>query len=254
MAMAVHRELGPGIDESFYHRHLGAKLRAAGIAHEFKPRRELVYRGIVADVFELDLVADSRVILELKALRGTFEPEHFTQILCYLKAWGLSTGLLLDFAKESLVFRRVVRTEPAVPPVPKLECPLAGQDKRLAQTLGRLLADILRDHGLGYRQTTYRGLLLAALRAEGLSYWSEPVARVLHLGQTPLRCVVVGGRCAVGLSALGDGLSAADRAVPQTCLRWLDLPWGLAAHFGKRTFEWRLVTKPQSPQIQDDRR
>ena len=87
-AMEVHRELGPGLDEIFYHRLLSEKLVAAGIEHELKPRRELVHRGIVADIFEPDMVFPGRLIPELKVLRGPFAPAHFTQLICYLKLWS----------------------------------------------------------------------------------------------------------------------------------------------------------------------
>jgi GxxExxY protein len=93
-AMEVHRELGPGVDEIFYHELLSERLRASGIEHLFRPREQLLHRGIVADIFEADLVFPSRMIAELKCLRGTFEPEHYVPLICYLKFWSVSTGLL----------------------------------------------------------------------------------------------------------------------------------------------------------------
>ena len=42
-AMEVHRELGPGVDECFYHELLVETLRAAGIEHESKPRGQLLH-------------------------------------------------------------------------------------------------------------------------------------------------------------------------------------------------------------------
>ena len=64
-AMEVHRELGPGVDECFYHELLVEKLCAAGIEHQSKPRGQLMHRGRVADVFEPDIVIGSRLVLEL---------------------------------------------------------------------------------------------------------------------------------------------------------------------------------------------
>ncbi|MCX6839760.1 MAG: GxxExxY protein [Verrucomicrobia bacterium] len=46
-AMKVHSSVGPGLDEEIYHQELVAALTAAGISHLSKPRRDLVYRGIV---------------------------------------------------------------------------------------------------------------------------------------------------------------------------------------------------------------
>ena len=86
-AMEVHRELGPGVDEIFYHELLSERLRAAGIEHLFRPRENLVHRGIIADTFEPDLVFPGQSVAELKCLRGTFDPEHYLQVICYEKFW-----------------------------------------------------------------------------------------------------------------------------------------------------------------------
>jgi GxxExxY protein len=51
-------------------------------------------------------VEDS-IILELKAVKEIAEI-HFSQLRSYLKATGLSTGLLLNFAKPTLEIKRVV--------------------------------------------------------------------------------------------------------------------------------------------------
>ena len=48
-AMQMRRELGPGLDEVFYHELLANRLRQAGLDHESRPRGQLVHRGIVAD-------------------------------------------------------------------------------------------------------------------------------------------------------------------------------------------------------------
>src|SRR5262245_60706492 len=107
LAMWVHRELGPGLHESFYHDLLSAHLSAKGIRHESHAKGKLVHRGIVADQFEADVLLPERLICELKCLHGGFEPEHYVQLICYLKFWRTGAGLLFDFGKESLSYRRV---------------------------------------------------------------------------------------------------------------------------------------------------
>jgi GxxExxY protein len=102
-AMAVHRALGPGLDEVFYHQLLAERLGADGIEHVFKPRQALPHRGFTADVFESDLVLPGKLVPELKVLNGGFDPQHLLQLKAYLKLWRIRQGLLLDFGKESLV-------------------------------------------------------------------------------------------------------------------------------------------------------
>ena len=241
--------MGPGLDEVFYHDMLKERLRAAGIPFESKPRAKLLHRGIVADEFEADFLIGRELILELKALRGDFDAEHLLQIICYLKFWKLPAGLLFDFGKESLLHKRVAFTAPEWSFDPEAFCAAAPaeSDPSLIEQLGRSLEFVLREHGLGYRDTTYRGLLAAELEAEGLNPARDCEAPVRDgtsfLGQIRLDSLVVSGQTAIRVVALRDSFQAADRAVLQTHLRLLGLPWGLAVNFGKRSIRYEFVRR-----------
>jgi GxxExxY protein len=256
-AMQVHRELGPGLDEHFYHALLSERLREGQIAFESKPRRELLYRGIVADTLEPDLVFPGQLVSELKTLHGDFAPEHYVQLNCYLKFWGITSGLLFDFAKNSLLFRRVNFSPTASGPLsqaawqaPLQSLALDDATRTAAEVVGRAVSAVLAAHGLGYRDTTYRGLLLADLRADGVPCLASPVVSVQAggqpLGETACACVVVQKRIGVLVLALRDSLTATDRAILQTYLRLLGLPLGVILNFGKADFIYRWVTPPSS--------
>jgi GxxExxY protein len=55
----------------------------------------------------LDLVVEREIIVELKAVK-TFEDIFFVKLKSYLKATGLSVGLLMNFNSNSLIVKRVV--------------------------------------------------------------------------------------------------------------------------------------------------
>jgi len=251
-AMRVHRELGPGLDEVFYHELLSERLRHAGIEHLFKPREALIHRGQTADVFEPGLVLPGRLIPELKVLWGGFEPEHCLQLQTYLKFWKIPVGLLFDFGKESLVHKRFAFTDSPLPPVDgdtlASPAPAFVTNRELAHQIGRSLGRIWTSHGAGYRDTTYRGLLVADLWAENLKCVPRPTAPVrcgnVGLGEARLRCIAVENECAIRVLALRDEIRAADRAVLQSCLRHLGYRWGLVVHFGRWAIELRWVSAP----------
>jgi GxxExxY protein len=247
-AMETHRFLGPGLTEDLYHRDFATRLAAAGLEFASKPRHELIYRGQLADVFEPDLVFPGRLVVELKSLRSDFAPEHFTQLFTYLKFCRLDTGLLLNFGHASLGFKRVTFT-PTAATFPTPEIPSWVHAPALATRLLHILQHTFATHGLGYRASTWRGLVAAALHAENLSCIVDPTAAIARLGSTRLHCLVIDHRCAVAIGALGDEISATDRATLQTCLRWLDLPWGLAVHFGRRRLDARFVSAPNLAQL-----
>ena len=252
-AMKVHRDLGPGLGEEFYHQELSSQLSEAGIEHLSKPRRQMIYKGQVADIFEADIVIENQVVTELKALRAGFAAEHFTQLLNYNKFWRIRTGLLLDFGKASLIVQRVIYTS-RVATFSSLEWPGFVTNKNLAETIYNLACECLGDHGLGYHESTWTGLMIASFRHHGVSFVVNPLVDIKALGRASLRCIVVEGQCALTITALGQDLSAADRATLQTYLRWLGLPWGIALHFGREKTDIRVVGHAANvekfPQIQ----
>jgi len=252
LAMEVHRELGPGLGEVLYHRELADRLRNSGIEHEFKPRGHLIHRGSVADEFEADLIVARGLIPELKALDGQFAPDHYTQLLCYLKFWRIRTGFLMDFCKESLVWKKVVHRLDGPPPVASEDLAAAAPNgvasDAAVQAVCGTIAQIYAEHGLGYRDTTYRGLVLADLAADRVPHAISPVVNVPgsmgEARQAKLTCITIDKSCVLIVRALNEAIRAADRAVMQTYLRLLELPVGLIANFGKRELQIRFVTSP----------
>ena len=108
VAMEVHRKLGPGLDEFYYHKAMLEKFRTAEIRGRYKAKGKLTHKGEFADGFETDFLVENSMILELKRLDGSFCPEHYAQIISYLKHWNIRMGMLIDFGKESLILERVV--------------------------------------------------------------------------------------------------------------------------------------------------
>lgn len=89
-AIAVHRELGPGLLESAYEECLCYELGARGIPFERQVLLPVVYRAVRLDCgYRRDIVVEGKLIIEVKAVEKLL-PVHDAQILTYLK---LSTQL-----------------------------------------------------------------------------------------------------------------------------------------------------------------
>jgi GxxExxY protein len=251
-AMEVHRQLGPGLDELLYHELLANNLQTAGIQHDYKPQGTIIHKGIVADEFEADLLVGDQLVVELKVLWEDFHPEHLLQIICYRKFWQRPIGLLLDFGKESLFQKRIAYT-----PIRanwELSDLLANppafvSDRDTLLIVAEGIRVIAEAYGLGFRASTYRGLLHAEFGATGTPSVRQPTVAVradgLPTHQAQLDCIVVNGRCAIKVTALQDVQRAADRAILQTCLRLLNLPWGLVVNFGKHRIQTQFASAPR---------
>jgi len=66
------------------------------------------YKNTVVGDYCADLIVERRVLVELKACSG-LDSMHEAQILNYLKASGIQVGLLMNFGKPKLQYRRFVR-------------------------------------------------------------------------------------------------------------------------------------------------
>ena len=95
-ALAVHRELGPGYLESFYRKAVCIEMRRRGIAVECEKAVEVSYRGELLGTHRIDLVVQSLIVVELKAVER-LDVVHRNQVVAYLKATKLRVGLLVNF-------------------------------------------------------------------------------------------------------------------------------------------------------------
>src|SRR5688572_1010420 len=91
-AIAVHKELGPGLLESVYESALCIELTTASLAFKRQVGIPLYYRGQLISEHRPDIVVEDRVIVEVKTV-DRFAPIHLSQMLTYLRVTGLRTGL-----------------------------------------------------------------------------------------------------------------------------------------------------------------
>lgn len=100
--MKVHTALGPGLLESAYETCLAYELRQRSLGVETQVTLPVKYDGVKLNAgYRLDLLVESRVIVELKAIEK-MTPLHEAQLLSYLKLSGCKVGLLINFNVERL--------------------------------------------------------------------------------------------------------------------------------------------------------
>jgi GxxExxY protein len=96
-ALAVHRELGPGLLESAYEQCLAFELNRRGLKVERQKEVPITYQGLRIDAgYRIDLLVADSIIVELKAVER-LEPIHEAQLLSYLKLAKRRIGFLINF-------------------------------------------------------------------------------------------------------------------------------------------------------------
>jgi len=67
-----------------------------GIQFEQQKRMSVMYQGEIVGDFYADLIVESKVIVELKSVKGLVDI-HKAQLITYLKVAKIKTGLLINF-------------------------------------------------------------------------------------------------------------------------------------------------------------
>jgi GxxExxY protein len=108
-AIAVHRELGPGLLEGIYRDALCVEFADADLAYERERPIPILYKNRLIGEYRADIIVDDKVVLELKAVSKD-DPVYFAQLLSYLKILDKRQGLLINFHRPTLRegIRRIV--------------------------------------------------------------------------------------------------------------------------------------------------
>jgi GxxExxY protein len=101
----VHSTLGPGFLETVYKNALLIELKRRGIHAVKETALTVMYEGEIVGSYYADLIVDGRLILELKAV-SKLEVIHEMQLVNYLRATGIETGLLINFGARQAEVRR----------------------------------------------------------------------------------------------------------------------------------------------------
>lgn len=206
-AIAAHRELGPGLDEAAYEQALSARLTTLRVAHTCQKPLPLIYKGATLDAeFRLDVLVDSRLLIELKAVE-TLLPIHEAQLLTYMRLSKLPLGLLINFdvavLKEGI--RRRVLTHPKEIPISSVADIRDGFDPLSAELL-HAASEVHRTLGPGLLRSAYEECFCyelsrrridfvrkhqVPLHFEGTEILPRAEIPLLVAGQIPVFCLAV---------------------------------------------------------------
>jgi len=102
----VANELGAGFLESVYEKALLVALNEKGIDAVNQVPLAVTFQGHNVGDFFTDIVVESKVVVEVKAVR-TLLPEHQAQVINYLKATKMDVGLLVNFGGAKVEIKRL---------------------------------------------------------------------------------------------------------------------------------------------------
>lgn len=110
-AFEVHNVLGAGFLEKVYENALRIELLKQGLKVKQQEPIQVYYEGQIVGSYYADLWVEGRIIIELKAVRS-LSKAHEVQLVNYLTATEIDTGLLLNFGSSVQVKRKFREYKP----------------------------------------------------------------------------------------------------------------------------------------------
>jgi GxxExxY protein len=106
-AFEVYRVLGYGFLEKVYQRAMQVELRIRGLAADIESHIHVIYKGFEVGPYRADIFVNECVIVELKVAKNYCSDDE-PQLLNDLKATGIKVGLLINFGRTKVEFKRFV--------------------------------------------------------------------------------------------------------------------------------------------------
>ena len=110
-AMKVHNALGPGLKEAAYQKALSLEMEKTGLSFEAEKAVTISLDGTETGLLYLDHLVEGQLVVEEKAFSHLLTQEEIAQVITYLCATGLEVGLLLNFGRRRLEYKRIFPPE-----------------------------------------------------------------------------------------------------------------------------------------------
>lgn len=102
----VSRELAPGFLKNVYSNAVVIALREKGLDCQTEVPVEVLFRGKPVGEFFPDVIVEHAVLIEVRNSKEITH-DHIDQLTNYLRATSLTTGLVVNFGKPELEYKRV---------------------------------------------------------------------------------------------------------------------------------------------------
>ncbi len=104
----VYNDLGGGYQEKYYQKAISQEFKNRSIKFKEQISIPLLFKGNLIGRYFLDFLIEDKIILEIKA-SNKFYVRDIKQILAYLKSVNISLGILANFNRNNLQFKRILK-------------------------------------------------------------------------------------------------------------------------------------------------
>ena len=106
-AFEVYAVLGYGFLENVYQNAMKVELELRGLRVELESKIKVLYKSMIVGHYEADIFVNEAVTVEIKVAKD-YQAADEAQLLNELKATGIRVGLLINFGRTRVDFKRMV--------------------------------------------------------------------------------------------------------------------------------------------------
>jgi GxxExxY protein len=106
-AFEGYNHLGSGFLHRVYQRALQVELLRGGFKAELERRITVRYKDAIVGEYDADLIVDDSVLVEIK-IAPQYDKRDEAQLLNMLKATGIKVGVLANFGRYKVEYKRLV--------------------------------------------------------------------------------------------------------------------------------------------------
>ena len=106
-AFEVYNHIGYGFLHRVYQRSLQVELARRGFSGDLEKRTTVRYKEVAVGEYDGDMIVNDVVLVEIK-IAPQYDKRDEAQLLNLLKATGLQIGMLLNFGRYKVEYKRLV--------------------------------------------------------------------------------------------------------------------------------------------------
>jgi GxxExxY protein len=103
----IHSDLGPSYTEKQYQKAIAIQLNSRHINFQKEAPVTLSYENKEFGKFYADFLIEDKIVLEIKTVKF-LRPHDVKQVLKYLEALRIKLGILVNFRKDRLEYKRII--------------------------------------------------------------------------------------------------------------------------------------------------
>lgn len=103
----IFNELGYGYQEKYYQKAIAKSFNRLNITYKEQVPYAIKFKGEIIGRYFLDFLIDNKIILEIKK-ETNFRRHNIQQVVGYLRKTNLKLGILVNFTKDGVKFKRIL--------------------------------------------------------------------------------------------------------------------------------------------------